>query len=178
MAKLAAELSKVVEELVSAGHPVDTPVLAKLADQVAKSFKVRSDEVALLALTENRRFLIFLFPEKLQNVGNIPMTSSTSLAVRTAREKRPEVVNNFSTVRHASVFEAVPLSDERTHPIQKIMSAPIVADGHVIGVIQVSRKGKTLSAAGADFTPKDLSELVAAGSTLGPCIKLFKVPGA
>jgi len=177
VAKLAGELTKTIEDMAQSGAPMDIAVLSKLADQVAKTFKVRVDEVALLALTENRKFLVFLVPEKLQNIGNIPMTSTTSLAVRTAREKRPEVINNFTSVRHASVFEAVPLSDERSQPIQKIMSAPIVADGHVLGVIQVSRKGKSLAAAGPDFSPKDLSELVAAGSALGPGIKTYQVPG-
>jgi hypothetical protein len=54
------------------------------------------------------------------------------------------------------------------------MSAPISADGKVVGVIQVSRKGKSISTVGSDFTPKELNDLVALGNKLGPCLKLYQ----
>jgi len=170
--KLVADLSRIVDELVKAGAPVEIAMLAKLADTVSKDFSVKADEVAILALVGNDKFMKFLVPEKLQQVGNIPMTSTTALAVRTARDKRPEVINNFSTARHPTVFEAVPLGPQRGDPIQKIMSVPITAENKVIGVIQVSRKAKTLAVAGADFTPRDLSDLVAVGVAIGRCLKL------
>ena len=170
--KLVTDISRIADELAKAGAPVEIAMLAKLADQISKDFSVKTDEVAILALVGSDKFLKFLVPEKLQQVGNIPMSSTTSLAVRTARDKRPEVINNFSTARHPTVFEAVPLGPQRGDPIQKIMSAPIAAEGKVIGVLQVSRKAKTLAAAGADFTPKDLSELVAVGQAFGRCLKL------
>lgn len=170
--KLVADLTRVVDELVKAGGPIEGSTLAKLSEQIAKEFKVKSDEVAILALTEGDKFLQFLVPEKLKQVGNIPMTSTNALAVRTAREKRPEVINNFSTARHPTVFEAVPLGPERGDPIQKIMSVPITADNKVLGVIQVSRKGKTMGAAGTDFTPKELSELVKVAAVMARCLKV------
>ncbi len=169
--KIVVELTKVVDELVKIGGPINAPTLAKLAEQVSKSFSVKPDEVALLALVSQEKFLKFLVPEKLQQVGNIPMTSTNSLAVRTAKEKRPEIINNFSTARHPTVFEAVPLGQQRGDPIQKIMSAPLTADNRVVGVIQVSRKGKTLGAAGADFSPKELNDLIAVAGVLGRCLK-------
>lgn len=169
---LVTDLTKVVDELVKVGAPITPSTLAKLADQVSKAFSVKADEVALLALVQKDKFLRFLVPEKLQQVGNIPMTSTNSLAVRTARDKRPEIINNFTTARHPTVFEAVPLGQQRGDPIQKIMSAPLTADKKVVGVIQISRKGKTLGAAGSDFSPKELSTLVAAAAVLGKCIKL------
>ncbi|HEX9761069.1 MAG TPA: GAF domain-containing protein [Candidatus Acidoferrales bacterium] len=170
--KIVADLTRVVDELVKAGGSIDLPTLSKLADQIGKSFSVKSDEVGILALTEGEKFIHFLVPEKLKQVGNIPMTSTSALSVRTAREKRPEVINNFSTARHPTVFEAVPLGPQRGDPIQKIMSAPITAENKVIGVIQVSRKGKTMGAAGPDFTPKELAELVKIAGVLARVIKL------
>ncbi|MCL6480700.1 MAG: GAF domain-containing protein [Firmicutes bacterium] len=175
MSKLAAELTRAVEDLLRSNNPVEADALIPLAERIAAGFNVRRDEVAILLLDPRRRVLCFLLPEKLRNIGTIPMTSTTALAVRTAREMRPEVNNNFAAVRHASVFEAVPLHENTVNePIQKIMSAPIVAEGRVVGVVQISRKGRSPQAAGSDFTPKDLSELKAVGAALGPCLKHFQ----
>ncbi len=172
MAEAAANLGKVVDELVKAGA-VEVSAVAKLAQQIGKAFNVKPDEVAVLTMTQQDKFLRFVVPEKLQKVGDIPMTSTNSLAVRTARDRKPEVINNFSTARHPTVFEAVPLGQQRGEPIQKIMSAPVAAENKTIGVIQISRKGKSVTAAGPDFTPKDLNELVAIGGVLGRCLKLL-----
>jgi len=171
--KLVADLTRIVDELVKEGQKINPATLGKLAEQVSKSFNVKPDEVALLALVGQEKFLKFLVPEKLQQVGNIPMTSTNSLAVRTAKEKKPEIINNFATARHPTVFEAVPLGQQRSDPIQKIMSAPLTAENKVVGVIQISRKGKTLGAAGADFSPKELNDLIAVAGVLGRCLKLF-----
>lgn len=173
--KLVVDLTKVVDELVKSGEPVAVPTLGKLGQQIAKAFGVKDDEVAVLTLIFESKFLKFVVPEKLQNIGTIPVTSTTALAARTARDKRPEVINNFAIAKHSTVFEAVPLGDQRGDPIQKIMSAPVVADSKVIGVIQVSRKGKTQAAAGADFTPKDLGDLMSVSAQIGRCLKLCPV---
>lgn len=174
MGDTLADVTKIVTELTKAGQPVEPAVFAKISEQISKGFEAKPDEVAILALIRGGKFLQFVVPEKLQKVGDIPMTSTNSLAVRTARERRPEVINNFATARHPTVFEAVPLGQQRGEPIQKIMSAPITVDGKVIGVIQVSRKGRNISSVGADFTPKELNDLVALGNKLGPCLKLYQ----
>jgi len=69
-------------------------------------------------------------------------------------------------VKHASLFEAVKLGAEEEDrsldqmPIQKIMSVPVAnSAGHVMGVVQVSRKGLDASLSGADFTTADLVQL-------------------
>ena len=173
--KLVPDVTKVVDELVKTGGPVSIQMLGKLGQQIAKAFSVKDDEVAVLALIFENKFLKFVVPEKLQNIGTIPVTSTTALAARTARDKRPEVINNFAIAKHSTVFEAVPLTDQRGDPIQKIMSAPVAADSKVIGVIQVSRKGKTQAAAGPDFTPKELGDLVAVSVQIGRCLKLCPV---
>ncbi|MCL4524396.1 MAG: GAF domain-containing protein [Acidobacteria bacterium] len=173
--QLAADITKVVDELVKSGEPIPIPTLGKLGQQIAKAFAVKEDEVAVLALIFDGRFLKFVVPEKLQNIGTIPVTSTTALAARTARDKRPEVINNFAIAKHSTVFEAVPLTDQRGDPIQKIMSAPVMAAKKVIGVIQVSRKGKTQAAAGHDFTPKELGDLVSVSAQIGRCLKLCPI---
>lgn len=166
-------LTSLVEELVQQGEKIDDAGLARVAEQVGKAFQVQPGEVAILRLDQKGKFLRFLVPEKLRAVGQIPLTSTSSLAARTAREKRVDLVNHFTVVPHASVFEAVPLGEERGDPIQKIMSVPILDDGKVTGVIQVSRKGRSTSSAGPDFTPQDLRELARAAEAIAPCLRSF-----
>ncbi len=169
-----SELTRMVDELAKAPE-VEASQMGAVTHQVSQAFSVKPDEVAVLALVQGDKFLRFVVPEKLQKVGDLPLTSTNALAVRTARDRRPEVINNFSTARHPTVFEAVPLGQQRGDPIQKIMSAPISAEGKVVGVIQVSRKGKVVTAVGPDFTPKDLSDLVAVANLIGRCLKRFQV---
>jgi GAF domain-containing protein len=170
--KYTAELKRLAEEKVKGGGTLTAEALPEMAALVGKAFAVQPGEVAILACTQQGKFLRFLVPEKLQAVGQIPLTSTSALAARTAREQRAEIINRFAAVPHASVFEAVPLAEERGDPIQKIMSAPITKDSKVLGVIQVSRKGKSGPSAGPDFTPQDLRDLVSIATLLAPCLGL------
>jgi hypothetical protein len=168
----AGELKRLVSESVKRGVKLEPPVLTKMAELVSKDFAVERDEVAILAVTQQDKFLRFLIPERLKDVGQIPLTSTTALAARTAKERRPELVNFFTAVPHASVFEAVPLTANRSEPIQKIMSAPILLGERVVGVIQISRKARTHADAGPDFTAHELRDLVVVAGTLAPCVPL------
>jgi hypothetical protein len=169
-----AELNRLLDEATKAGKGLTDEVILKAAGEISKAFNVKSDEVAILHLVQNGNVLAFLFPLKLQKVGSIPMSNTVSLAVRTAREKRPEAINSFATQKHPTVFEAVDLGVEHNkekNPIQKIMSAPLIADGKVVGVVQISRKGKNGPAAGPDFTIKDLTALMAVAGILAKSLK-------
>jgi hypothetical protein len=55
--------------------------------------------------------------------------------------------------------------------IQKMISAPILLDGKVIGVIQVSRKGANPHSAGPDFTADDLGKILALCKPLGKFLR-------
>jgi len=165
------ELKKWVAELARQGDEGDQVRLNRAVELISKQFAVQMHEVAILGLTADGKFLKFLAPDQLRTVGQIPLSSTKALAARTVRENRPELVNHFAAVPHASVFEAVPISEEkRTEAIQKIMSAPITLGTKVIGVVQVSRKGKTLADAGPDFTHPQLRELKTIADALAPCI--------
>lgn len=167
------ELKKWVAELARESNDGGSVRLNRAVELVGKNFGVQSHEVAILGLTHDERSLRFLAPESLRIVGQIPLSSTNALAARTVREKRPELINHFSVVPHASVFEGVPISEtERGDPIQKIMSAPIALGNRVIGVLQVSRKGKVASDAGADFTYPQLRELKTIADALAPCVLL------
>lgn len=134
----------------------------RISSEIAKLFHVRQTEVGLLWV--EGAFLKFLFPMELQSAGPIPITSS-AIAARTAAGKKAQYFNQYPQVPHHTVFEHIKLSEakplsEMPDPIQKMMSAPILAeDGSVMGVVQVCRKGMTSTIAGPDFNDDDLEIL-------------------
>jgi GAF domain len=168
---LAAELELLANRMTSEHAGNQQLSIAAVADRIAKHFGVRPDEVAILAVSDQRRQLAFLVPEALRHVGSIPLSSTSALAARTVRDSRPEILNNFAAVRHASVFEGVKAETLTATAIQKIVSAPILSDGKVIGVIQISRKACSLAEAGPDFTADDLGKILAICKPLGRLIR-------
>jgi len=171
-----AEFETLIGAMEELGKRPDTNALAKMGRTLAKLFKVESDETAILVLNPKLKSLRFVIPEKLAEVGTIPLTSSSSLAARTARENRADLLNNFSATRHATVFEGVPLGRKPGELIQKIMSAPILDEKQVRGVVQISRKGQSAATAGPDFTQKELQKLVALSPGLHRFLKLCALP--
>ena len=155
----AAEIEQVIGSWGEASGPANFLQLDELSAKIAGVFGVKPDEVAILAITGKGLMLRFLVPTKLQTVGTIPLSSTNALAAKTARERRAEIQNNFANARHASVFEGVPLGRNPGETIQKIMSAPILRDGKIAGVIQISRKARSQDTAGGDFQAEDLRKL-------------------
>jgi len=139
----------------------------RVCDELAGIFRVRLTEIALFQL--DNKILRFLYPEELKAMGMIPL-SSPSIAAHTALSGEPELFNDFPRVKHASVFETVRLGKNPSaekQAIQKMMSAPIVnEDAHVLGVIQISRKGLEPSSSGPDFTLDNLHQLQTAAKIL------------
>ncbi len=169
-APVTAGVARVISAMVE-GKELSPELGKQVAGAIAKNFKVKPEEVAILRVTGGK-YLEFIVPARLANVGSIPMSSTNSLAVRTARDGKSEALNNFGSAQHPTVFEAVKLvKGESSEPIQKIMSVPILAGGKSAGVIQVSRKGKNAAAAGADFAPKDLDELNQIAAVLAGCFQ-------
>ena len=165
---LSLDLARMLEEVRKAGGKLSAQHLENIAARIGSAFRAKSDEVAALRVSPDGKQLRFIFPQKMAKIGQIPITTTNSLAVRTVRGKRGDIVNNFSTYKHPTVFEAVQLASEETSaPIRKIMSAPMLVDNKVVGVIQVSRKGRPGEAVGGDFTPGDLKELTDAAAILG-----------
>jgi len=168
---LVRELERLAEALdVEGAEPAQIP-LGTMAEKIAKNLGVKTDEVAILGVSTRWRHLHFLVPQALKNVGFIPMSSPSALAARTARDSRAEINNNFSAVRHATVFEGVKAATTTGESIQKIVSAPILCEGKVVGVMQISRKGATAMEAGADFTTEDLGKVLALCRPLGKLVR-------
>ena len=168
---LVSELERLATELERDESSLKDVSLEMLAGKIAKELRVKSDEVAILAVSNRWRHLHFLVPQGLKNVGYIPLTSNSALAAKTARESRPEINNEFARVRHAAVFEGVKAATTTGESIQKIISAPILCEGKVVGVMQVSRKGENVASAGADFSSDDLGKVLALCRPLGKLVR-------
>ncbi len=140
--------------------------------ELSKIFKVLPNEVALLRLESG--LLKFLCPFELSTAGSIPISSSTAVAAHTAVTKKIELFNNFTRVKHASIFESIkPGGDKneggelRPATIHKLMSAPVMDKAErVLGVIQICHKGFDLASSGPDFTLDDLQQLELAAKAL------------
>ncbi|MDR3674133.1 MAG: GAF domain-containing protein [Acidobacteriota bacterium] len=174
---LVLVVAKLVDEMRKAGAFPSDQDLNRLAAQISNGFKAKKDEVAILRVSSDAKMLSFIFPLRLTMVGLIPLTTTHSLAAKSIREKRGEIVNNFPTYKHPTVFEAVDLSDEeKATPIQKIMSSPMIVEGKVLGVIQISRKARPSEPVGPDFTHADLAQLATVGSILGKFLSQLPAP--
>lgn len=60
--RLAAELGRIIENLAQAPKPMASASLAQVAEHVAEGFGVGPDEVAILILADQGKFLKFLIP--------------------------------------------------------------------------------------------------------------------
>ena len=173
---LVSEMERLVNALGAEQGDASQVSLSTVAEKIARNLGVRNNEVAILAVSARWRHLHFLVPEALKKVGFVPLSSNSALAARTARDSRPEIENNFAAAKHATVFEGVKITGETAEAIQKMISAPILLDEKVIGVIQISRKGANPASAGRDFNADDLGKIVALCKPLGKL--LHHVAGA
>jgi hypothetical protein len=168
---LASELERIANALESDATATSQISLTSIAERIAKNLGVRPDEIALMGVSTRWRHLHFLVPETLKQVGFIPLSSTSAIAARTARESRPDIINNLASVRHATVFEGLKTGGESSELIQKMISAPILSGDKVVGVIQVSRKGSSPSIAGPDFSADDLGKVLALCKPLGKLLQ-------
>ena len=168
---LVSEMERIANALGTEEEGAMQISLSTVAEKIARNLGVKNEEVAILAVSTRWRHLHFLVPQALKNVGFIPLSSNSALAARTARDSRPEIENNFTAARHATVFEGVKIAGETAEAIQKMISAPILLDGKVIGVIQVSRKGANPHSAGPDFTADDFGKILAFCKPLGKFLR-------
>jgi hypothetical protein len=124
----------------------------------AEAMARRADEVGILIAGTEGKYLRFVAPRKLCDLGTIPTTKRDSIAVGVYTRKVGEANNNVPLVRHVAFFESVKVSD-KVQPIMKMITVPIMAKGEVIGIAQVSKKGENLTDAGPDFNLTDLRKV-------------------
>jgi len=76
--KLEHEFEILANSLKSGDASNQELSIPALAERIAKTLHVKSDEVAIC----------FLVPRALRNVGHIPLSSTSALAARTVRDSR------------------------------------------------------------------------------------------
>ena len=166
--KIAEFCTKLDSILQGKTNPAER--LLTVAQALQQVFKLQGDEVAILLTDQDADVLRFVWPEKLQHSGFIPLSSRDALAVKTVREGKAFVNNRFASTYHASVFEQVkldPKAETRPLPIQKILSVPIAHEDQPRGVIQLSRKAPSLNEAGKDFSQDDVVAMTEIARVIG-----------
>ncbi len=129
---------------------------------IARSLGVKQDEVALLVLTMSGNTLKFVWPEPLY-LGNavLPATHKNAVASAVLQARKGKVDNKMAESRHLKFFENVKGLETSGIPIQKMVALPVLIGENPVGVVEVSRKGRTAEDAGANFTPDDAQKLLA-----------------
>jgi len=156
------DLIELLAAMASKRDEVDNPLelFLDVADRVVKvvcsQFGNKTDEVAILMSTSDRKHLRFAAPRKFADLGTIPVTKRDSIAVNIFNRGAGEAINNVPMVKHVAFFESVKIRD-RVLPIQKMVTVPILHQGEAVGVAQISRKGETPAEAGPDFTAADVT---------------------
>ncbi len=134
--------------------------LEQAAAEIALFFTVQAHEVAYFQFDSTRRNAIFRWPPQTRSSAPLPLKAfGSSLVSATARKEQGFVNNAFVTTPHLHMFEQLLAEPQQRLPIQKIMSVPVCRDTTPLGVIQVCRKGRSLDAAGFDFSQQDLENL-------------------
>jgi hypothetical protein len=157
------DLLDILAAMAARKSEADNPreLFLDMAERVVKSagslFGSKTDEVAILVVTSDRKHLRFAAPRKFADLGTIPVTKRDSIAVNILGKKAGEAMNNVPMVKHVAFFESVKLRD-RAVPIQKMITVPILHEGDAVGVAQISRKGESSRDAGPDFTPADVKK--------------------
>ncbi|MBI5166881.1 MAG: GAF domain-containing protein [candidate division NC10 bacterium] len=145
-------------------------VLNQIASSIITIFSLEEDEVAIILIRDKGQLLRFAYPLELYEGGMnaFPVTAS-SVAGQVVRSRQGLFFNDFQEIRHLSIYEKMRLKGREPRDIQKILSAPLILpDSKVIGVVQISRKGKSLAEAGKDFSKQDLEKLASLCSLAAP----------
>lgn len=140
-------------------------VFEELIDNVSlylsELFKVHPDEIAIIILTSNKRFLRFLAPKKLYHGGStFPLTKRESISTKVMTTKKSEIRNDMQKIKHLSIYEQVKTDENKPKPIQKMITVPLINSANTVGVIQISRKGYTIEESDEDFTDNDVQKLL------------------
>ncbi|MFQ5846066.1 MAG: hypothetical protein ACE5IQ_00155 [Candidatus Methylomirabilales bacterium] len=144
-----------------------------LALAVARAFSVQEDEVAILLLRQHRLMLRFAYPFILyaEKINTFPV-SATSIAGKVLQAGRGRIDNDLPRIKHLDVYERIRIKEDRPLEIQKMVSAPLLIPwGQALGVMQVSRKGRSSKDAGPNFSTFDLVKLNDLSRWLSPYIR-------
>ena len=99
--------------------------------------------------------LEFTYPPQLK--GNMIPVDNKNIAGRAAIAKRSYISNNVREEKGFVMFDW--LMSMGGAPIQKMITCPAIFIDEVIAVLQVTRRGVTLSESGPNFQKEDLDKI-------------------
>lgn len=142
-----------------------------LAEAIAEQLKVKPDEVAIMLLNATGQTLMFVWPPPLFAGGAaFPANHKTAIASIVLATLKGKVDNKISESKHLKFYESVMGMQTSKLPIQKMVALPLFSGDKKLGVVEVSRKGKTPEEAGPNFTPEDAQALVVLCKEASPLI--------
>lgn len=158
---LLKEKGKSRESLQSAGKIISL--------SVSQTLNVKQDEIAILLLTSTQSTLKFIWPPPLfDSNAALPADYQSAFASSVLKTMKGKVDNKVSESKHLKFFENVKGLETSGIPIQKMIGVPLIHEGKGVGVLEVSRKGKSPEAAGPNFTAEDGQKLVALAKDFVP----------
>jgi hypothetical protein len=142
-----------------------------LAEQVASVLNVKPDEVAIMLLNATGQTLVFVWPPPLYDShAAFPANHKTAIASAVLSSLKGKVDNKVAESKHLKFYELVTGMQTSKLPIQKMVALPLFHGEKKLGVVEVSRKGKTPEEAGPNFTPEDAQALVALCKEASPLV--------
>lgn len=142
-----------------------------VADAIAEKLRVKPDEIAILLLTSTGNTLKFAWPPALAHSSSVlPADHKNAVASTVLASKRGKVDNKISESKHLKFFENVKGMETSGLPIQKMVALPLLNGPTPVGVLEISRKGKSADGAGPDFTPEDAQALVGIAREVAPIL--------
>ncbi len=179
MDNLVKELESIAE-LAETTPPQEifTKAVKTIASFLAQRFAVSEQEIALLLLRQDKKVLRFAYPlEHFRGETNLFPVNSPGVATNVVRSGRGIIHNDMSQVGHLEIYERISTGGGKPKEIQKMIAAPLtLSRGEVIGVVEVSRKGKNPQEAGSNFTPIELTQLTQVAAAVAPWIQRFTPP--
>jgi hypothetical protein len=145
-----------------------------LAEAIAAKLQVKPDEVAVLLLNATGQTLVFVWPLPLfDSRAAFPANHKTAIASVVLATLKGKVDNKLGESKHLKFYESVTGMDTSKIPIQKMVALPLFYGDKKLGVVEVSRKGKTPEEAGPNFTPADAQALVGLCKEAAPLLSLL-----
>ena len=142
-----------------------------LAEAISEQLKVKPEEVAIMLLNATGQTLVFVWPPPLFTGGAaFPANHKTAIASGVLATLKGKVDNKISESKHLKFYESVMGMQTSKLPIQKMVALPLFSGDKKLGVVEVSRKGKTPEEAGPNFTPEDAQALVVLCREASPLI--------
>ena len=138
-------------------------------EAVARTLKIKPDEVALLLVTTTGNTLKFMWPLPLYKSNSVlPVGHKSAMASAVLQTRKGKVDNKMSESKHLRFFENVRGMETSGVPIQKMLALPLMAGANPLGVLEVCRKGKSPEAAGPNFMPEDAQALLGLAKEFTP----------